>query len=191
MIVHFIASKGDFKEEYKYLKKIMEIVESLGHDIARNWIDTEYKYLQKTGDTHRSVDWRLVNKENLEALTRSDIVIAEASTKSFSVGYQVATAIQQKKPVLILTRNDAVAGSFTSNISPDFVRNETYTLDNVHDIISDFINENDIDNKDLRFNFFIDRQIYNYLRWAAYKTGKNKSEILRELIAREIEKKED
>lgn len=191
MIVHFIASKGDFKEEYRYLKAIMGTIEDLGHEIARNWIDKEYNYLQKTGDTHQSIDWRLVNSENMEALTRADIVVAEASTKSFSVGYQVATAIHQKKPVLILSRNDAVAGSFTSNISPDFIRNETYTLENVKDKIADFINENDIDNKDLRFNFFIDRQIYNYLRWAAYSTGKNKSEILRELIAREIEKKVD
>lgn len=70
------------------------------------------------------------------------------------------------------------------------MRTANYTLDDVPDIVADFINENNIDNKDLRFNFFIDRQIYNYLRWAAYQTGRNKSEILRELVLREIEKKD-
>ena len=42
----------------------------------------------------------------------------------------------------------------------------------------------------MRFNFFIDRPIYNYLRWAALKTNKTKAEILRELVQREIENKD-
>ena len=42
----------------------------------------------------------------------------------------------------------------------------------------------------MRFNFFIDRKIYNYLRWASFKTGKTKAEILRDLVENEIEKQE-
>jgi len=40
----------------------------------------------------------------------------------------------------------------------------------------------------MRFNFFINSEIYNYLKYEAYVTGKNKSEILRELVLKEIRK---
>ena len=57
-------------------------------------------------------------------------------------------------------------------------------------MVEKFLNENDIQSKDMRFNFFIDRKIYNYLRWAAFKTGKTKAEILRDLVQNEIEKQD-
>lgn len=189
MIIHFIASKSNILKDYEYLKAITNTVRDLGHGFAREWLDEEYAFAL-SGKKHETIDWTVVNKENMEALSRADLVIAEASAKSFSTGFQVANAIQQKKPVLILTRNNALQGTFGSGIAPDFVDSKQYTLENVQDVISDFINGNNIDNKDLRFNFFIDRQIYNYLRWAAYTTGKNKSEILRELVLREIRNKD-
>lgn len=189
MIVHFIASSRNIKADYSYYEKIYNTITALGHTIAHDWLHKEYEY-SKAGKSRLAIDWKTVNEQNMAALSRADVVIAEAGSRSFSVGFQVANAIHQKKPVLVLTRNDELTGTFGAGIVSDFVRIVDYTLDNVQDIISDFINENNVENKDLRFNFFIDRQIYNYLRWAAYKTGKNKSEILRDLILKEIEKKE-
>lgn len=187
MIIHFISSKSDIENNYEYLRRIVKIIKHSGNEVARNWVEPEYEY-SLSGKEHGAIDWKQVNKENLEALSRADAVIAEATIKSFSTGYQVATAIQQKKPTLILTRDNALEGTFASGLTSDFVRAENYTSDNLEEIISSFIEQNRIETKDLRFNFFIDRQIYNYLRWASYKTGKNKSEILRDLVLREIEK---
>lgn len=187
MVIHFIASKSNIKSDYSYLKLIANAVKELGHSFARNWLEEEYAY-SNSGREHKLINWQEVNKHNLQALAKADIVIAEASAKSFSIGYQVATAIQQKKPVLILTHNHALDGTFGSGITSDFVKTKNYTSENIQEIIADFIEENTIDSKDLRFNFFIDRQIYNYLRWSAYNTGKTKAEILRELVRQEIEK---
>ena len=68
------------------------------------------------------------------------------------------------------------------------VRYREYNNDNLEDIIRQFLTDNDVKAKDLRFNFFLDRQIYNYLRWASLKTGKTKAKILRELVMKEINK---
>lgn len=190
MIIHFISSKSGINDNYEHLKRIVEIIKGTGNELARDWLDLEYEYT-RSGKEHSAIDWRKVNLENLEALSRADVVIAEATVKSFSTGFQVATAIQQKKPTLILTRDNALEGTFASGLISDFVSAKNYNAENLEDFISTFIRQNTIETKDLRFNFFIDRQIYNYLRWAAYKTGKNKSEILRELVLREIEKKND
>jgi len=54
--------------------------------------------------------------------------------------------------------------------------------------VGDFIEENRMGAKDIRFNFFIDRKILNYLNWAAFQTGETKSEIIRKLLEQEIDK---
>jgi len=68
---------------------------------------------------------------------------------------------------------------------------EYQTEADVAKIVGDFLMENTISTKELRFNMFIDRQIYGYLRSESLETGKNKSEIIRDLIMREIQKKQD
>jgi hypothetical protein len=190
MIVHFTTSKQDIKVEYENIAKIAGVVKGLGHTFAREWWDDEYKRAQ-TGDAVSELDWKKINEENMGALARADVVIIEATGKTFSVGFQLANAIQQKKPTLVLTKNNSLSGTFGSGISSDFVRFANY--DNDEDIakaIGDFLRDNTIDTKDMRFNFFINRPIYNYLRWASFKTGKTKAEILRELVEREIENRE-
>lgn len=189
MIVHFTASKRDIEDEYENLSKITNVIKSLGHTFAREWWDDEYKRA-KTDGGDSEVDWKKINDEAMGALARADVVIIEASARSLSVGFQLANAIHQKKPVLVLTKDNSLAGTFGSGISSDLVRFADYDDDNIAKIIGDFLRDNTIDTKDMRFNFFINRPIYNYLRWASFKTGKTKAEILRELVEREIEGRE-
>lgn len=190
MIIHFVASKGQILKNYEDYDRIRTTVLALGHTIAYDWIEEERDFWA-AGKKHSKAEWEAIIDKNMAALARADVVIAEASAMTFSTGYLVANAIHQKKPVLVLARDNRLEGTFGSGIVSDFVRLVNYSESDVRDIIAEFINDNNIDSKDLRFNFFIDRQIYNYLRWASYKTGKNKSEILRDLVTREIEKKED
>lgn len=190
MIVHFVASKGEILKNYEDYDRVCSAVLALGHTIAYDWIHEEYEFI-KSGKKHTATEWEHIISENMAALARADVVIAEASAMTFSTGYLVAHAIHHKKPTLVLARDNQLEGTFGSGIVSDFVRLVNYSESDVRDIVAEFIDQNNIDSKDLRFNFFIDRQIYNYLRWAAYKTGKNKSEILRELVVREIEKNDD
>lgn len=62
---------------------------------------------------------------------------------------------------------------------------------NSYAIVKEFLEENVIDTKDLRFNFFLDRPTYNYLRWMSSKTGKTKAEIVRSLLQKEMNKGND
>jgi len=188
MLVHFIGSRTDIDQDIEYFRKIAKILKDKGCDLTRDWIEEAYEE-SKTG--HIREDWKKITQINMEALARADIAIAEVSSKSFSSGFQIASAIQQKKPLLILTRENSLHDSFGSGISSEFVRFADYDDDSVEKIIEHFIAENTLNNKDLRFNFFIDRSIYNYLRWASFKTGKTKAEILRELVKKDIESKED
>lgn len=51
----------------------------------------------------------IVTKKDLRTLARADLVIVEATEESLSVGYKIATAVQLKKPVLIMIRKDALS----------------------------------------------------------------------------------
>lgn len=191
MIVHLITSKKSLGETLPYLRRIITAIHNKESSLARDWVEPAYvRYARQANDTKRPpVDWKAVQKDNLEAIAKADVIIAEATVPGFGVGYQVAYAVQLKKPVLILRHIDANKDSFASGIDNVNVQYKEYDDETLEKVIGDFLDENDISTKDMRFNFFIDRPIYNYLRWSALKTGKTKAEILRELVQNEIEKK--
>jgi hypothetical protein len=185
MIVHFIAGKTNIEQNIKYLRQIVTTIYKSGHVLARDWV--EPAYILQTGGMKRPVDWQEVFRENIESLNKADVLIAETTEKSFGVGYQVALAAQQKKPILLLQRKEVAKESFANGLVLEDIRRMNYDEKNVEATIEKFLKDNDIKAKDMRFNFFIDRPIYNYLRWAAFKSGKTKAEILRELVTKEID----
>lgn len=131
-------------------------------------------------------EWQTIVKADFEAIAKADVVIADVSVDSTAIGYQIATAIQQKKPTLLILKEGKKVPPFTWNIPSSFLNRVEYNKDNLAQKLAPFLEENTISVKDMRFNFFIDRKIYNYLRWAALKSGKTKAEVLRELVQREI-----
>jgi hypothetical protein len=172
MIIHFIGSKGNITQEIDYYQAIVDSIKQYGHTLAQDWVDVVYKAATKSNEWDK------------------DLVIVESTKRSFFVGYGVAQAVHQKKPVLILVRDDSFPGIKYLSDASDIIYGAQYDLKTLDSVIGKFLEENTIETKDMRFNFFIDRAIYNYLRWAAFKTGKTKAEVLRELVQREIEKKD-
>jgi hypothetical protein len=189
MKVHLITSRPTLEKDIKTLRRISGIIKSEGHTLVRDWIEDAYERINNPDIPY--ADWSKVYKENLEVINKADVVIAETSYENFGVGYQAAFAVQQKKPVLLLRHAEADKNAFATGVEEGWVKREEYTEQNLEGLMQKFLADNDIQAKDMRFNFFIDRPIYNYLRWAAYKTGKTKAEILRELVSKEIEKAND
>lgn len=188
MKVHFITSRPTLEKDIDILRKIVNVISDSGHALAYDWIEAAFtREIQTKAPVS---DWNAIYQDNLAAIAKADVIIAETTYENFAVGYQVAVAVQQKKPVLLLRHETADENAFVTGVEDGWAKREVYDLDNIEKIVKSFIDENDITTKDMRFNFFIDRPIYNYLRWAALKTGKTKAEILRELVQREIENKE-
>lgn len=188
MKVHFITSRPTLENDIDVLRQVVGVIEKSGHSIAYEWIEDAFKREVETKAP--ATDWNAIYKDNLGAIAQSDVIIAETTYENFAVGYQVAVAVQQKKPILLLRNKDADENTFVTGVEDGWVKHSAYTKDDIDGTVKKFLEENDISTKDMRFNFFIDRPIYNYLRWASLKTGKTKAEILRELVQQEIDKKE-
>lgn len=188
MIVHLHGSARD-KKNFPYLEKLVQTIHEHGAVIARDWLEAEKNRMEgKLGD--KDVDWAEIAEANLDATNRADIVIIEATSYGFMQGYQLALSLQHRKPTLLVSRDD-LKGRALAGLRNKFLTMKAYSSEEeLVKIANKFIRDNKISTKDLRFNFFIDRQIYNYLREVSYETGKNKSEIIRELLDNEIKRRE-
>jgi hypothetical protein len=187
MNVHFAGSKQGIKENIGYYRQIIKAIHNQGHTLTQDWVEPSYE-LSTSGRKYTELDWNSIYKDNMEALAKADVIIVDITVSNFAVGYMTAIGLQHKKPTLVLFRDNAIEGTMASGMDESLVTLKEYDEKNVEATVADFLQKNNIETKDMRFNFFIDRPIYNYLRWAAYKTGKTKAEILRELVSREIDK---
>lgn len=190
MIIHLTGSTTNLKKDLPYLRQIIKTVSENDAVVARDWIETAYlnKEEKKVDDT--TIDWSHIMASTLEAIHRADICIIEITNYTFSQGFQTAIALQQKKPVLLVSRKSIKSHMISGYRHKMLTMKEYKKEEDLAEIVRQFIRANTIATKDLRFNMFIDRPIYNYLRSVSYETGKNKSEIIRDLINHEIEKKD-
>lgn len=189
MIIHLTGSTTNLKKDLPYLRAIVKTIAENDSVLARDWIESAY-HAKETGKlADKDVDWRQVMDETMDAIHRADITIIESTNYTFSQGFQVAVALQQKKPTLIVSRKPLNERMISGYRNKMLSMKEYKTEEDLAEITRQFIRDNTIATKDLRFNMFIDRPIYNYLRSESYESGKNKSEIIRDLINKEIEKK--
>lgn len=187
--VHVTGSARDIGEDYAYLRKIVETVYKNHTMVARNWIESAYAR-RKSGISDESVDWSAVLRENITAIKKADMVIIEATQSRFSQGFQAYNAAQHKKPTLIVTRSE-VKNRYISGVGNKYISVKSYKDEkDLEAIVSKFIKQNTVAEKNLRFNILLNRRIAKYLRDKSYETGKNKSEIIRDLLEREIGRRE-
>ena len=191
MIIFLTGSSWELREDLPFLRKAVKVIEETGNVLARDWIETTFERSEKPHIKRPPIDWEKAMSGTVDAIMRADVVIVETTSYRFSQGYQVALALQQKKPVLVISRQPNGTRSMSGIKNKLLSLAEYQTEEDLDKIIRKFIRDNTISTKDLRFNFFIDRQIYNYLRSVSYETGKNKSEIIRDLIGNEMKRNED
>jgi hypothetical protein len=189
---HFIASTGHLRADIDNYHLILNALKSANVELTSNWLDKAYERMQ-TGISRKSdgENWGVIYRENVEAISKADVILAEVSKSSFLVGFQVACGLQLKKPVLLLSTHEKADGALGVSLNEEIIKFARYDKENISQIIKDFVEENRLGTKDIRFNFFIDRKILNYLNWASLNTGETKSEIIRNLLEQEIERTKD
>lgn len=185
-----IASGNDLSNDLIYLQKITETIYKNHAIVTRDWLRSAIARKQIDSDIE-NIDWVSIVNESLDAIRRSDMIIAEISYSDFNQGVQTYIAAQYKKPTLVVTRSK-VKDQFISGISDQYLTIKQYsTSDELEAIVSSFIKQHTIPAKDLRFNLLLDRRIYKYLRDKSYETGKNKSEIIRGVLEKRMGQRDD
>lgn len=187
MKIHFAASAKNIEKDIFLFRDIKKAIHSSGNELVRDWIDEAYQRIKK-GTKLSSKTWKSIYQETSKAVLESEVLIVEATNPTFAAGFQIALAIQHKKPTLVLTQRDKeLMGEFGSNIDSDLIRYRTYTKENIGKIIKKFLQDSGFKGKQKRFNFFVDQKIYNYLKGASFATGRTKAEVLRDLVIKQMQ----
>lgn len=128
------------------------------------------------------------HQQILKNIRTADLVIAETTFQSLSVGYLISYAVINYKTVVVLYDEK----SYKPNLFP--------TLSEMGKVITEAYSDfNDLSSKvielvhlsgetaDVRFNFFISPQISRYLDWIANNKKIPRSVYLRKIIQNEME----
>ena len=183
MNVYFTASIVGKKDFLKNYLKIIDILKSKNLDVKSDHI-IDATPSQIRLETRQE---RLAFHKKLENWINScDLMVAETSLPSISVGYEISLALHRRKPVLILYSEGSPPPLFAQHIDDNIVC-EKYTLDALEDLIDEFIHYVHQTN-DSRFTFFITSDIASYLDKIARKEKIPKSVYLRKLIQADMDK---
>lgn len=187
MLIHFTSSRTSVINDFETLRKIITAIYKTGNVLARDWMEPQY-HVEVT-KTVKELDPKVIYDLNMDAIERADVVIIEGSEKSFGSGFQAATALNKKKPTLLLIHAEKVAqeSKIAQGIHDPLLSHKVYvTESDLERIVTTFIEENTFKTKDLRFNFVLDPQLYNHIRWKSFRTKKTKAEIVRELLMKDM-----
>jgi hypothetical protein len=186
MIVHLIGSLRDFEQDSKYISTIIETIHDKGGVLAHGWLEAA---LTRKREEMYIADWTPFVENDIRSVKRADVVIVELTHYAFSQGYQIAAALEYKKPILALTR-DSIKGKSASGITnPLFTHKQYSNTSELQSLTRAFIEKNTIYTKDLRFNILLTRNILKYLETTTKETGSNRSEIIRNLINRKTKRR--
>ncbi|HPS41403.1 MAG TPA: nucleoside 2-deoxyribosyltransferase [Anaerolineaceae bacterium] len=137
MNIYFSCSiTGGRNEEAIYQALVSEML-ALGHDVPTAHLSSPDVMLMET-----VVDSVEIFERDMAWLRGCDAVVAEVSSPSHGVGYEVAYGLNLGKPVLCLyQRGKRVSKIITGNTTPGLVRCEYSNLDEALAFLRQFLQE--------------------------------------------------
>jgi hypothetical protein len=184
MTIYFTASIAGKKYYLSDYEKITNHLHKKGFQVISN-------HILKTSQSQirlETEEERLKFHKQLDDWINSSLcIVAETSFPSISVGYEISLALNRKKPVLILYKNN-YPPSLLAQYKEDYLVCEKYNDNNLIEIMNDFLNFVQ-DNKDSRFNFYIPTKIATYLSEISQKKRIPKSVYIRQLIEHDMKSK--
>jgi hypothetical protein len=185
MKIYFIASSrlvGINPKLYTKMYNFLDLENKMVSDKVMKWI--------KIGVKDISGAPLKVKKENyihsIDSVKKADVIVMEVTGHSMSMGYLISKALEMNKPVIALHKKEHMPVFIKGISDPKLIISE-YSEESVEQIMKeDLIKANGL--IDVRFNFFVNSKILNYLDWVSQKRMIPRSVFLRNLIEHEIRK---
>ncbi|PJC28949.1 hypothetical protein CO053_01880 [Candidatus Shapirobacteria bacterium CG_4_9_14_0_2_um_filter_40_11] len=185
--VFFAFSTSNLKANLETYKRVGTIITSKKSKLTVDLIKKAVREKKNDGITKNEDDEQF-HKEAIGGIDEADCVIADASFPSSGVGFQIGYAISLKKPVLCIFSEEFGSRKLSKVIftmkSP-FLQISSYTENTLKSVISKFL-DNLPKQYLMKFNFIITPEIDDYLTWLHNKSGKSKSETLREKVVEKV-----
>ena len=171
----------------------VELIRSIARALKRDDHTVFYEHLtefdQKDLDAFSETEHYQFHKQILKNIKAADIVIAECTHQSLSVGYLISYAIELGKPMIILYHESVPEPNLFPSLTKE---NDIYLvpysgIDDVATLAKEYV-EYAQEDTDVRFNLMISADMHNYLSQAAKQQQVSMSGIVRKLITESREK---
>lgn len=181
MIISSIRGKN---ANQSAINRIVSVLNSDDHTVfADHLINTSQEKL----DEMRDEDNVAFHNKILSKIKHSDIIIAECSHESFSVGYLLSYAIELAKPTIIFYSSSSPEPNLVPTLlqSGKILLVKYESIDQLNSLVHEYVDYAK-EKVDVRFNFFISPAISRYLDWVSRVKKIPRSVYLRALIETEI-----
>lgn len=177
MTVYFTASIKGKKQYLESYQRIVQEVQNLGHTIiADHILETSEQHVTLESSEQRQT----FHKKLDQWIQSADCVIAETSFPSISVGFEIALALQKRKPVMILYSTQK-APTLLLELNPELLTLSQYTQKTIKSVLEDFFLYAE-GNRESRFTFFLNDRQNQIMKQQSKKLSISKSAWLRLLI---------
>lgn len=102
MKIYFAGSIRGGREDAALYQQIIEYLKTFGEVLTEHIGDPKLTHLGDDGPTDR-----YIHDRDLQWLQSADVVVAEVTTVSMGVGYEIGRAVESGKKVLCLFRPDS------------------------------------------------------------------------------------
>lgn len=185
MKIYFIASSRLvganpklYTKMYNFLSEECKMVS----DRVMKWIKGGVKDISQASLTVKKGNYL----QSIESVKKADVVVMEVSGHSMSMGYLISKALEMNKPVVALHKKEHTPNFIKGINDPKLLISE-YDEDNLEEIVKKALKTaNSL--IDVRFNFFVNSKILNYLDWVSQHKMIPRSVFLRNLIEHEMKK---
>ena len=184
MKIYFTTSARGSNNIAENSKKIYSIIHELGHSHLDNFEnDMDPKEVYEGSYENKNKRY----KDAVSFISKSDVVILEVSTHSFTMGFLMHLALEAGKPVIAL-HEEKKPPAFAEGMINNKLQIWEYDKKNIFFTLKEALTvaQNELD---LRFNLFLPSYQYHFLKIEASKRNIPKSTLIRDLIDKEIKQK--
>jgi 2'-deoxynucleoside 5'-phosphate N-hydrolase len=185
MKVCLVASIKNKDVNVEYYREIVKVLKGSGDKVFYEHV---LNYSQADLDS-LSEDKRVqFHKRVMDLVKKSDLVVAEITSQSLSVGFLISMALDLSKPTILLYRGNSKPNIISTLEESDKLLVGKYSDQNdIEGVLNGLLNKAK-GKSDVRFNFFVSPKILAYLDWVAQKRMVPRSVFLRDLIEKEMKK---
>lgn len=185
MKYYFIGHTSYLDEYLSVYKQIIDgLTQKAGWKLIDNWINREVEAQTKDPDKAKRFYkyYKNLYKNTTKKIKQSDIVVAEMSEKSTTVAQQVVYALENNIPVWCLCREDKRQNIpvFLSTRPDGKLIISYYNDKNLDKLIEK--NLSNFVKREIKFNFYLNQDMYDFLEKLALDKKSTKSKVVREII---------
>ena len=191
MKYYLIGHTSYFEEYLPIYKQIISILsEKSNWKLVDDWIDREVNAQSKDPDKASRFYkyYKDLYKNTTKKIKQSDLVVAEMSEKSTTVAQQVVYALENNIPVWCLCKKSKKQNIpvFLSTRHDEKSVISYYTPNTLKDVVKKNLAR--FTKREIKFNFYLAQEMYDFLERLAMEKKSTKSKIVREIISDRMKK---